>query len=125
MPMTTSQGTLDKRSDLRLDSARNLVSPSHAQREVLAPLRGEHLQSPREKLFGHAARDADARQARQIPAEREHVTQVHRKGVLSFGADRKGNGRRRGADDGVAFLERGVEVALDQRPDLLGLELSL
>src|SRR5260370_2068214 len=61
MPITTSQGALDKWSDLRLHPARHLISAGHAQRDVLAPLRGEHLQSDGQKLFGHAAPHADPR----------------------------------------------------------------
>src|SRR5258708_5961370 len=61
MPITTSQGALDKWSDLPLHPARHLISAGHAQRDVLAPLRGEHLQSDGQKLFGHAARHADPR----------------------------------------------------------------
>src|SRR5260370_41742690 len=44
MPMTTSQPSR-KRRDLRPDPARDLVRARHAQRDVLAPLRREHLQA--------------------------------------------------------------------------------
>src|ERR1700688_2240185 len=70
MPMTTSQGALDKGSDLRLHPARHLVGACDAQRDVLAPLRREHLQSNRQDLFRHAARHADARQAREVSTQR-------------------------------------------------------
>src|SRR5438874_7872245 len=83
MPMTTSHfptplsltlstaGRGDHVGDLGLDLAGLLVSAGHAQRDVLAPLRTQHLQPHRQPVL-RAARHADARQPRKVAAEREH-----------------------------------------------------
>src|SRR5438270_9022761 len=121
MPMTTShsptplslalaaEGRRDDVGDLGPDVAGLLVRTSHSQCNVLAPLRTQDLQPYRQPVRG-SARHADARQSREVAAERQHVAQVHRQWILGLGAQGKRDCGRRSADDGVAFLERLVEI---------------
>src|SRR5258707_11323664 len=71
----------------------------------------------------HAGWDADAGEARKAGGNGEQVIQVHRQWVLRLGTERERDVRRRRADHGVERLEDLVEVLLDQRADLLRLEV--
>ena len=56
----------------------------------------------------------------QVHGHREHIVQIHRDRIVALLAKRKGRSRRCGRQQHVAFLERLLEVAPDQRADLLG-----
>src|SRR5260221_11563612 len=113
MPITTSHEAPSDKRDLDSQTARHLVRTGHAERDVLAPLRRQYLQA-HGQTPAHPAGHADAWEARQVAAEGEDIAEVHRQRVLGLRAQLEGDRGRGRADDGVALLERVVEVALDE-----------
>src|SRR5258706_14188255 len=102
MPITTSHEAPSDKRDLDSQTARHLVRPGHAQRDVLAPLRRQHLQAYGQAP-AHPTRHADAWEAGQVAAEGEDIAEVHRQGVLRFRAELESDRGRGRADDGVAL----------------------
>src|SRR5664279_4336487 len=101
-----------------------LERAGQAEERQLAPRRADQLE-PDRKAVGQPGRDAHARQARHIDRQRAGVGEVHRHRVLQLRTERPGDRRAGRGDQGVdPGSECRVEVGLDERPDLLGLQVE-
>ena len=84
----------------------------------------DQLQPDRQPVPGvQSGRHREARQRRQVAGDGVDVGQVHLQRVVDLLARAEGDGGRDRAGHHVAPLEGPVEVAADQRADLLGLQV--
>ncbi len=109
------------RAGVRPTAARG--SPRARRRPVEARVRagGRHELDPDgEAVLGREPDgEADAGDAREVRRDRREVVEVHGQRVVELLAELERRGGRRRRDQHVDLLERGVEVALDERAHLL------
>ena len=85
-------------------------------------MRADELESYGES-FREAAGQGNGRKAGYVHRKGANVDQVHLHRVVNLFTQAKGHDRRRGGDQGVHLLKHPVEVAADQGPGLLGLQV--
>ena len=103
-----------------------LVLVRDAEQPGLAEVRADELQSGRQlaiALADEAARDRHRREPGQVRADRVDVVQVHRDRVAGLGAELEGGGRRGRTDHDVHLGKGPGEIARDQLPHFLRLEV--
>src|SRR5439155_9735564 len=103
-------------------AAGTLVGGGGVEKGLLAEGGADHLEADRQALR-ETAGDAEAGEAGQVDGQGADVGKVHGKGVGGLRSEREGNGGRGGRDQHVEALEGAVEILLDQRADLLLLEV--
>ncbi len=103
-----------------LKSAACSTARGRAQHCRLVKRLADQLQPQRQAVRGQAGRHRNPRQAGQVHRHGEDVLQIHLHRIRGLGADAEGRTRGRGREQHVAFLERLLEVALDQAAQLLG-----
>ncbi len=101
---------------------RGLGRGGHPVGPVVGQHRRHDLQADRQVVLrGQAARHRQGGVAGQVGRDRGQVGQVHGHRVVGPLTDLERGGRRGRRDQHVGLAERRLEVAGDQRPDLLGL----
>ena len=100
-----------------------LVAAGETEQRRLRPGRADELEPDRQAV-GQPARDGHAGQAGHVDRQRAGVREVHRDRVGQPVAEPEGDRRRGRRDQRIEALrpER-VEIRLDQRPDLLRLQV--
>ena len=100
-----------------------LVAAGEAEQGGLRPGRSDELESDRQPV-GQAARDRHTRQPGHVDGQRAGIRQVHRDRVGQSVTEAEGDRRRGRRDQRIEALRpQRVEVGLDQRPDLLRLQV--
>src|SRR2546427_7186704 len=101
---------------------RALVCGSDPEEGALLVGVRDDLQPDRQAL-GEAAGDRDPGKPGDVHRQREDVVEVHRERVVHFRADLERDRRRGRRHQRVHLLEDAVVLTLDQRPDLLRLDV--
>ena len=103
-------------------AGRLLVRGARPEKGRLVERAAEELQADGQTP-GEAAGERQAGEAGQVRGHGEDVGQVHLQRVAGLLAEAEGRAGRRRRGDSVAGLERGLEVAPDERAHLLGAEV--
>src|SRR5580704_4435463 len=108
---------------MRRKGAESFVGVADTEHDFLAERRADDLQSDRQTGPIIAAWYRHSRQSREVHRNRENVREIHRQRVVGFFAKLERGGRRDRRHHDVAGFERALEVAPNQRTDLLTLQI--
>ena len=115
----SSSGALSEQRAVPGVLQQRLERRAHPVQPVVGLGRRQDLEPDRQAVVGQSRRQRHPGDAGQVRGDRRDVVQVHRQRVVELLAELERRGRRRRGDEHVGLLERGREVALDERADLL------
>src|SRR5437868_9220966 len=97
-----------------------LDGKARTQHRTLVERLADQLKPQRQTIVGKSGGDRKSRQSGQIDRYCENVVQIHRYGVGGLFTHAKSRSRRRRRQKDVATFKGLVEIALDERAQLLG-----
>ena len=97
------------------------VLVSHLQQTRLVEHIADQLHPDRQASSTESTGNTDRRETCQVHRNREQVCQIHRQRIIGMGTRLERRLRRRGGQENIHLLKRSIEIASNQRSNLLGL----